>query len=426
MLTRDRIRRYPLILFVVTVGLYLTGLARSRGWVEPNGQIVGRDYLAFYMAGDMVNRGQAEQLYQPAAQSEYQKRFMASISPGWSGTCLYLNPPHYAWAMSFLARLGYGASLIVWWVLSAGCFVATVVLWRRWLSPSPWGTVVLLAVCMPAWFQAFAGGQNSFFSLLILTAFCGLLMTGRDFAAGLVLSLLAYKFQFLILPSVLLLCTRRWRAVAGLALGGAAALVLTAGVLGLQSVHNYVTFGLQLDRLMAVEGFDVYKQQSWYGCLTLLGKGWLSPSIVGTLKTLACFATLYPLGVVWRSRWSPGSPQFALQLSALMVATLLTSPHLFHYDMLLATLPAVLWWRATRDPDIGSATTGVRIVLAAGFAWLAISGPVAEVAHVQLSAPLLFAWLVLVSRVLSPAAANSTLSATPATVPCPAASRPAG
>ena len=53
MLTRDRIRRYPLIRFGVTVGLYLTGLARSRGWVEPNGQIVGRDYLAFYMVGDI-------------------------------------------------------------------------------------------------------------------------------------------------------------------------------------------------------------------------------------------------------------------------------------------------------------------------------------------------------------------------------------
>ncbi len=85
-------------------------------------------------------------------------------------------------------------------------------------------------------------------------------------------------------------------------------------------------------------------------------------------------------------------------LSALMVGVITTSPHMFHYDMLLVVLPAILWLRAARDPAIAATTAAVKPILALGFIWLAVAGPVAAVTHVQLSPILMLVWLIVLHR----------------------------
>ena len=108
----------------------------------------------------------------------------------------------------------------------------------------------MLVVCTPSWFQALGGGQNTFFSLLILTGFCALLMKGRDGWAGLVLSLLAYKFYLIAVPALVLLGKRRWSAVGGLVLGGLLTLALTAATLGPGVIADYVQYAPSQARLM--------------------------------------------------------------------------------------------------------------------------------------------------------------------------------
>jgi hypothetical protein len=365
------------------------------------------------MAGDMVNQNQAEQLYDATAQTAYQQAFMREINPRWSGTCLYLNPPHYAWLMSWITDCGYGTALITWWTLSLIAFAATAYIWRIWLSPRA-GLAIILALCLPAWFWAFAGGQNSFFSLLILTGFCGLLLANRDLAAGLVLSLLAFKFQLLILPAGLLLVKRRWRAVAGLMTGGILTMIFTAATSGFDAIYDYAHFGASLGQLMQLDGFDVHKQHSWHGFFALLGSGWLSVETIRAATLVASLATVAWLALLWRGPWHANRPRFALQLAALMIATVLTSPHLFQYDMLVITLPAILWYVAAQEQRVADATPTIPTLLAVGFVWLAVSGFVAAVLPVQLSAPLMLTWLLLLRRPLQ----ACQESASPAAGPC--------
>ncbi|MCH7814350.1 MAG: DUF2029 domain-containing protein [Planctomycetes bacterium] len=413
-LTPQRLRRYPLIMFVVTVGMYMVVVVRSENWIEPDGKIIGRDFLAFYMAGAMINEGRLDHLYDFAAQTTFQQRFMADINPLWSGVCLYRNPPHYAAALSLLTPLGYGPALIAWWVLSGACFAVTALLWRRWLGPGRSGVAILLAVCVPAWFWALAGGQNTFFSLLIWTGFCGLLMSGRDFRAGLVLAALAFKFHFLVVPVGLLAFKGRWRALAGVGVGGLATLALTAAVLGPQSISDYLGFGANLGRVAQVEGFDLHKQHSWHGFFALLGQGWLPGRGAWLLTAAATVGSLILLGSIWRGRWSPRHPRFAVQLSALVMATLLTSPHLAHYDVLMAALPGVLWLSAApRGQYAGVASDAVRVLLAVGFIWLAISPAVADLTHVQFTPWLMLAWLLIVRRALAEHTDGSKAGALP-------------
>ena len=78
---------------------------------------------------------------------------MRDINPLWEGTYPYRNPPHYAWLMSWPARLGYVPSLVVWSAVSLACFAATTLIWRRWLPPGKAALAVVLVVCMPSWFQ---------------------------------------------------------------------------------------------------------------------------------------------------------------------------------------------------------------------------------------------------------------------------------
>jgi hypothetical protein len=332
---------------------------------------------------------------------------------------LYRNPPHYAWAISVLSTLGYGPSLIVWWSLSGACFVATALLWRRWIGADSVGTPVLLAVCIPASFWAFAGGQNTFFSLLIFTAFCTLLLSGRDGWAGLVLSALAYKFQLLIVPVGLLVFKRRWRAVAGCCAGGLITALATAALLGWQAIPDYLRFGSDLGRVAQVEGFDLHKQHSWHGFFALLGRGWLSATTAWILTAAASLASLALLAYAWRGPWSRHNWRFPLQLSALIVATLLTSPHLAHYDMLIATLPAVLWLRATKSTAGPTPLQNIKVVLVVGFVWLAVSPTVASALHVQLSPLLMVAWLICVRAETKHATQFNGLS-DPACAPRPA------
>ncbi len=398
LLTRDRLWQYPAVLLLATLILYGVTLARSSHWVEPNGSIIGHDFLAFYMAGDMVRAGRAGELYNVHAQEKYQQDFMRDINPRWKGTCLYLNPPHYAWVLSWLSRLGYRPALLAWWALSLGCFAAAALLWRNWLRPEDWALATMLAACMPAWFQALAGGQNAFLTLLILAGFCHLLMRGRDGAAGLALSLLAYKFHLLLLPAALLVAKRRWRAVAGLAAGGTITLGATVLLLGPEVLRGYVTFASKLGTLMQFEGFDAFKQHSWYAFFQMAGKGWMPGRLVQGLTVLTCVATLVPLALIWRGPWDRRGERFPLQLAALLVATALTSPHLFHYDMMILVVPAMLWQMASRDEPVAAYRPAVDVILAGLFAWLMVGPFVTQLLHIQLSPALMGLFLLVMMR----------------------------
>jgi len=398
LLTARRLRLYPALLLVAMLLAFAWSLVRARNWVEPGGRIVGHDYLAFYMAGALVADGQAAALYSIPAQQAWQQRFMAPINPQWSGTCLYLNPPHYAWAMSWLARLPYGLSLLTWWSLSLAAFAAAALIWRRWLEPQAWGVALLVAAASPAWMQALAGGQNSFLSLLILTGFCALLLNQRELAAGLVLALLGWKFQLMIVPAALLLWQRRIRGLLGLAVGSALTLGWTAAVMGPDALTSYARFAAGLGQLLETPGFDVYKQHSWHGFFALLGRGWLSPTVVRVLTAAASLATFALLLRIWRAGRGPGSAR--LVLSATLVATLLISPHLFHYDVVIAALPAVLWRSSGTRGAQAAWRTQILPILVAGFAWLGVAPVLAEALRVQLTPWLLTAWLVVALRTL--------------------------
>ena len=90
------------------------------------------------------------------------------------------------------------------------------------------------------------------------------------------------------------------------------------------------------------------------------------------------------------------------------------SPHLFHYEMLILALPAVLWLQASLDDRIAGATREVKPILAAGFLWLVLAGPIANTWPLQLSPVLMLLCLAVLLRALTDA--ETTAAGEPATL----------
>ena len=62
--TPDRLRRYPLILLVVTAGLYAVTVLRSNGPIEPNGKIfVDFQRFSFSAIGKQLGKRSEANIY---------------------------------------------------------------------------------------------------------------------------------------------------------------------------------------------------------------------------------------------------------------------------------------------------------------------------------------------------------------------------
>lgn len=401
-LTPQRARTYPLLLLIAGAAVFIVSTLRANRWIEADGTVVGKDFLAFYMAGQMVRADQATDLYDFAAQQDWQNRFMENINPRWSGTCLYLNPPHYAWLMSRITRWGYGPAIVIWWSLSLAAFGVTIRIIRTLVDSHRWPAIILVTICFPPFLWALTTGQNALLTLLILTGFCALHVHKRPLAAGLLLSLLAFKFQFILIPAMILLITRQWRAIIGLAVGDACTLIFTLATMGADSVIAYIAAGSQISELMHTAGFDLHKQHCWTGLIALLGENRLSYSVIQMVGAALSIATLLLLYPVLRRGWSSDRRGRMLQWSAVLMASLAASPHLFHYDMLIAALPTILWFASSESDAHRRQYEALRAMAIVGFAWLAISLVAAPIIGLQLSPILMTAWVAIIASAFMP------------------------
>lgn len=414
---KTTIRFLGLLAFLVLAGPYAVSLTRSASPFDSNGDLLGYDFFAFYYAGELVNAGRADALYDWTAQRNLQRALVNQWGPTvQSYVCPYLNPPHYAWLMSWITPLGYAGALTLWWTFGLAAFLASLAVWQRWLSADAWRTAVALTIALPAWFQTFAGGQNTFYSLLIVTAACDLLLRRKDLLAGLVLSLLAYKFQLLLVPALFLAALARWRVLAGLAAGLALTIGLSLAYFGSDVLLGYARFAGELPGLMQTSGFYSGKQHSWYGFFELLGReSWSVPAIRGiavamsVLSVVAMVLYLRANRAALRNDGPDGRAAMSRALSVMLIATILASPHLFQYDLLLLAPAAVLWQAGASSHGLDRLRPIFAATIAIVIFWLSIANQCVPWLGIQWTPLLLAGWLTIVLQMRPASSANPGL-----------------
>ena len=308
------------------------------------------DFIQFYMAGLMVDRGEADRLYDQAY-------FRESQLPLTDEPMSSLYPPTLALVMAPLSRLSYRDATIAWWIVQAACFLGSGwMLYRMMTLPRRWRLVAMLALSasMPVWA---AVRMSHLVPLLLVLLVGGLTLhrRGNRGWAGLVLSALAMKPQLVVGILLWMLVRRDVRTIAGMAAGLAAqALVIAAAVgpaVGLNYLHAMPAI-TEIARLS--HRYSEVLEQSFAGIARNLlwscqiDKGIRLWVVLLAHITTAGAAAVLLVRMVWTNQpWRPRQlPAYAEQYeyACAVLFTLLFSPYLLMYDMTLLAVPLVLLW----------------------------------------------------------------------------------
>jgi hypothetical protein len=197
-----------------------------------------------------------------------------------------------------------------------------------------------VALAFPGALLTILDGQNGLITAALFGGGLLLLERHRPWIAGALFGLLCYKPQFGILLPLVFVASRQWRAATGAALVVAAFAGLSVALFGMQTWRAFLD-GLPLVTHSMLGQGDVGfgKIQSIFGAARLWGAS------VAVAYAMQAAVSLLAAGVVLWIWLKPGG--FPVKAAALTVGSLLLTPYLVDYDLVLLALPiAWLSWDA--------------------------------------------------------------------------------
>jgi alpha-1,2-mannosyltransferase len=386
-LTARRLRAHGLIVGIALWSIYLWTVA-TPGLRDRNGNLKGTDFLHFYTLGLVAREHRAPDLYDMKAQSQLAS---ARVPQAAGIDYLPLYPPQVSMLFAPLAYFSYAGALVIWWIASAAIyFLCCYWIWRACPGLQTHGvTVAILATAFPAFFHLIAWGQTSTMALLCFTAMYMCLRGQRNFLAGVILGCLAFKPQLGLAAAIIFLAIGAWKIVIGAALSATAQFL--AGVLfyGTQAFHDWLWMMRNVRAALPFLEPRIYQTH----CLRTFWSMLIPwPNLSFALYLITALSVLAMTISLWRHR--PAS--LKVRFSALLFATVLISPHLTVYDLVILA-PALLLlsdWLISiapkRAPQIGTALYCVYM--------FPIIGPLAKWTHVQLSVIVMSALVFLIYR----------------------------
>jgi hypothetical protein len=328
-LTAARIRGYSLILLAFCAIAAAGWIALSDGLIDGNGKPIGTDFSSFYAAGSLVLDGRAADVYNMAAHYAREQQIFGAATPyyGW------LYPPIFLLVAAPLALLPYSLALAVWQISTFALYLSVIGvivrrLRRRGIAIGPlW---LPIAAGFPAVFINLGHGQNGFLSAGLFGAALLSLPTA-PIASGVLFGLLAYKPQFALVAPFALLAAGQWRTVVA---AGITVLMLVGATSLVFGTDIWLSFAASTgtSRKLLLEQGDVgfEKLQSVFSAVRMWGGG---VPVAYVVQGVVSVATVCGTAWTWRSSSDP-----ELKSALLAIATLLASPHVLDYDLMILAL----------------------------------------------------------------------------------------
>jgi hypothetical protein len=373
-LTPRRVRAHGLILAACLWSVYVWNMA-TPGLLDRAGNLKGTDFLHLYTLGSLALDHRGTDLYSMEAQSE----LSAQRVPAATGIrYLPLYPPQVSIFFAPFASLSYPWALILWLLSSSLLYgFCCYAVWRA--CPNLYSyrlTVFIIALAFPAFWHLIAWGQTSALALACFTAAFLAMKAKRHFLAGLALGTLIFKPQLALAAATVFVITLQWRIIAGAVLSSAvqvtAAFIYYGGGPIRQWIHSMLK-APSLIPLLEPKPYQTHCLRTFWSMLI----PWPTISLALYLFTALLVAVLAV--ACWR-----GALSLSLRYSALLLATVLLSPHLTVYDLVILA-PAFLLlsdWVAARPAS--QATPRVKLLLYFTFV-LPLIGPLARWTLLQLS-----------------------------------------
>ena len=316
--------------FVIATGIGYDGV------IGPHYNALGCDWAIFYTAARAWYEGNLAHIYDQVWLKDTLNTAFAHWLTAPMAYPAFHYPPTYLLLLVPFGVLSFVVSYALAQVLS---FAGLVLALRRFTDRSQkfWFYAASLLVC-PASSNNVLSGQNMFLIAALYVVGFGLL-DAQPFLAGAVMGLTSFKPQIALMVPFALLGARNWRALAGAAtsavlFAGVSALVLGPGIweqwfsLMLFPRHDVAYTGIDWGRMWDDSVFTI---------ATLLGAPKFVANAIQASATLAAATCVY---LVYR-RPMANDLRFAVFLAASVVG----SPHVSPYDMILLALAAtILVW----------------------------------------------------------------------------------
>jgi arabinofuranan 3-O-arabinosyltransferase len=299
---------------VVLFGTYLQGHFLT----NVQGRPIANDFVDVYAAGRLALDGVAASAYDWTIHKAAEVSALGHDFPEYYG---WHYPPPFLFVAALLALLPYLAAMLVWLLATLCAYAATL----RAILDGRAG--VFLALGFPAAIWNITAGQNGF---LTATLIGGTLVTmqRRPALAGIFLGLLTYKPQFGLLFPLVLIADRRWLTIA---VAAAVAICMIAASWLVFGSTSWLAFFHWLPitghRILGEGRADFDRLQSLYGLVRAAYGGETLAWSVQAAGSLVAAA-----GIVWL--WRSRAP-FELKAAALAAGTLVVTPYVYMYDLVV-------------------------------------------------------------------------------------------
>jgi arabinofuranan 3-O-arabinosyltransferase len=309
------------VLCVINASFFPTAFFGHWWILDGQGLGIPTDFVNVWSAGKLVLDGHPAWAYDWAIQKQVQ---VAVLGQSYEGNFAWHYPPPFLFIAVLLAHFPYAVAFIGWAAISLVPYLAVM----RAIVGRPFG--LLLAAAFPVVLTNTLVGQNGFLTAALIGGTL-YLMPVRPILAGICLGLLSYKPQYGLLFPLVLVAASQWTVF------------LTAGIVAVaMAFASWLAFGTEswqaffhwmpmFSQAFLTEGRAPWgKMQSIFASVRYFGGAeqlaWVFQWILsGTVAVL--------LALMWRRRIS-----YPLKAAALAAGTLLTTPYLFLYDVMVLAI----------------------------------------------------------------------------------------
>ncbi|HWX06531.1 MAG TPA: glycosyltransferase family 87 protein, partial [Bradyrhizobium sp.] len=280
------------------------------------------DFVNVWAAGKLALEGHPAQAWDWDIQKQVE---LALLRQDFIGYFAWHYPPPFLFIASLLAQLPYPAAFIGWMAASLVPYLAMV----RAIVGRPFGW--LLAIGFPMVFNNTLVGQNGFLTAALIGGTL-YLMPVRPILAGVCLGLLSYKPQYGLLFPIVLIAASQWTVFVTAGVVAVAMALVSWLAFGTESWQAFFHWMPMFSQAFLTEGKATWwKLQSLFSMVRYLGG---TEQLAWAFQWVLTASVAVVLVLMWRSRLP-----YTLKAAALAVGTLLTTPYLFMYDMMVLAIP---------------------------------------------------------------------------------------
>lgn len=304
------------------------------GIILSNGKVIGGDFIAFYAAGKLSISDKSN-LYDFRSQKKNRLEILGHAAEAIQ-ELPFVYPPLIAWFFSWFTFFNLDTAFYIWVILSLAISIGSLLLLSQSLGLLNLKSLffILLGIFgfIPYYINCLMGGQLAVFGILIYALLFIFLQDGKDFYAGLVLSLGYYKPPLFLFFAVVLILLRGKHFLLGCFTGAIAFTILTIFYSGLSGFVSYLsvaskyTYGQDL-----FEGIQL-PPESGMGIFALITT--ISPSLIFSLAVYtSCFIVLLFVTIRYRRLLKSNDHLFGLAYVFAVTASIALSLQLIKYDL---------------------------------------------------------------------------------------------